>query len=63
MKFDPEIVLVIYFTEEVTLRAINFITSPLIQPSFIGIYLNEDNVSFDIIEETPIFSFNKIHYT
>lgn len=50
MENDSDLVFVIYFTEEVKLRAINFITNQNILPSKLNVYLNEENVSFDIIE-------------
>lgn len=60
---DPELVVIVYFKEEVKLRAINFITSDPLKPNFLGVYLNEENVSFDITQEEPQFSFPCNHYT
>ena len=60
---DPELIFVIRFKEELNLRAVNFITEKGVEPTEINLYLNEENVSFDIIEEEPNFHFDIKHFT
>ena len=55
-------VFVVRFKEIVNLRAINLVSSEN-RPDYIGIYFNQENVNFDIIEEQPIFSNKNLHYT
>lgn len=60
---DPELIFILRFKEELNLRAINFITKKGMEPKEINLYLNEENVSFDIIEEEPNFHFEINHFT
>ena len=62
-KHDPELLFALRFNEEVSLRALNFITLKDCFPIYIGIYPNEENVDFSLIEEEPDFSYENIHYT
>jgi hypothetical protein len=60
---DPELVFYIRFKEELNLRAINFIAVSEMFPLEANLYLNQENVSFDIIEEEPDFHFECHHFT
>ena len=62
-KNDPEFLIYIRFSEEVKLRALNFITAVDSKFSYLGLYLNEENVAFDLTEEEPYETFTGLHFT
>ena len=60
---DPEMLFIVRFREEVKLRAINVISDLNNMTKELGVYINEENVSFDLAEEPPMFKFDIDHYT
>ena len=62
-KNEPEIFIYIKFKEEVKLRALNIISVENGLPDLISIYINEENVSWDLISEPPYEVFMQPHFT
>jgi len=60
---DPELLFIVRFREEVKIRAINVITDTENVISQLNVYINEENVSFDLTNEPPAYSFEINHFT
>lgn len=57
---DPELVLIIPFKEEVRVRCIQLVSTNNVSshPETAGLYMNEENVSFDITDDLPAQELN-----
>ncbi len=51
---DPELIFVIRMKEPVALKSIVFINETEKDFEYMGLYINKENVSLDIIEENPV---------
>lgn len=60
---DPELLFIIRFREEVKIRAINVVTDPDAVVSDLNLYINEENVSFDLVDEPPAYHYEINHFT
>lgn len=60
---DPELLIHLVFKEGVRLRAINLVAAGHAVPDYVGVYVNEEHVAFDLTAQEPYQRFDAPHFS